>query len=720
MKKNIILTLCFLLVSIVTFAGKFILIPVTETDNLESLFNNNDLKIHYYNDNYVLATADVINYNNAVVLDEHAFADVDAYAIVYCNNDYKEEYLSNVSKSDHALYFGDHFMIMKILSNDFKPAKNDGMVAITNTEASLSRSVFDYPVITEPDENIQSFISQVSTDSVMGYIQSLEDFVTRNCHHANHIAAQNWIKDQYESLGLEVQLHNFNWNYGSPYNNNNVIAIQYGTEFPDEFIVLGGHYDSYTESQNNAPGADDDASGTAGVMETARILSQYDFKRSIIYCAFSAEEYGLYGSGAFAQKCYNEGKNILGYFNLDMTGYLRPEDPIHFCLIYPTNPALTLADYFVNVCDVYFPTIPVTRHSNLPWGDSDHTSFNNKGFKGIWWFEDINCDSPYIHHTAGSSGCGNGCTGNIPCLGDIIGPSVNNPEQVTAFTQAMVASIATLAVFSGEMPPPIAPPTNCIAQYIEDMGVKISWDAPEQNTPVEYYVYRDGDKISQTSELFYEDTINGFGLYCYQVTAIYNIEDELIESNYSNESCALIPPPIMPPTNCLAQYIEEVGIEISWEPPIVDINVEHYVLYRDNAQIDKTQQLSYLDSVTDVGWYCYQVAAVFKINDEMVESALSNESCDSVPFIDDNIIEYNSNYKIFPNPTTGELQVTSNKLQVTSDKLQVEIYDVFGRAITTPYSLLTTHYSINVSHLPAGIYFIKIGDEFVGKFVKTT
>jgi hypothetical protein len=421
--------------------------------------------------------------------------------------DDKAVYLQAESENALALYSGEHFFIMQLLSEEFKPAKNDGMIAITNTEAHLPKSTVSYPVITEPDENVQNLISQVNTESVMGYIQSLENFVSRRYDHPNGVLAQNWIKDQYEALGLEVELQTL------PYPSNsskNVIAVQMGTEFPNEYIVLGGHYDTYTyESPNNAPGADDDASGSSGVLETARILSQYDFKYSIVYCAFSAEEIGLYGSEAYASWCQQQGMNILGYFNLDMTGYLTPGDPIHFCLIYPSG-ALTLADYFVNISEVYFPTIQVTRHANLPWGDSDHTSFNNKGYKGIWWFEDINCDSPFIHHTAGSSGCGNNCTGSISCLGDLIGPSVNNSEQVTVFTQAMVACIATLAEFDGEAPPPLAPPTNCTAEYVENMSIEVTWVAPTTNTPDEYYVYRDEEKIFATAALTYTDEVEDF------------------------------------------------------------------------------------------------------------------------------------------------------------------------------------------------------------------
>jgi hypothetical protein len=712
MKKNLILTICLLFVYLVSFAGKFVFIPVTETQNLETLFQNNDLKIHYYCDNYVLASTDAVNIEGTVVLDENAFGDVNAYAIVYCLEDDKAVYLQAESENALALYSGEHFFIMKLLSEDFKPAKNDGMIAITNTEARLPKSTISYPIITEPDENVQNLISQVNTESVMGYIQSLEDFVTRRYDHANGVLAQNWIKDQYEAMGLEVELQTL------PYPTNsskNVIAVQMGTEFPNEYIVLGGHFDSYTyESINNAPGADDDASGSSGILEVARILSQHEFKRTIIYCAFSAEEIGLYGSSAYATRCQQQGMNILGYFNLDMTGYLTPGDPIHFCLIYP-NGALTLADYFVNISEIYFPTIPVSRHANLPWGDSDHTSFNNKGYKGIWWFEDINCDSPFIHHTQGNNGCGNNCTGTIPCTGDIIGPtaSVNNPEQVTVFTQAMVACIATLAELDGEAPPPLAPPTNCKAEFIENMSIQITWDAPTTNTPDTYYIYRDGEYFTESETTSYTDEVEDFEEYCYTVTAIYSGT----ESVQSNKSCASVPPPPPPPapTNCTATWVEEEAninnnILVTWDAP-AESAPDAYFVYRDETKITQTTDTQFVDALETTGEYCYKIKAIY----EEEQSDFSNQSCAEIPTID-GIKELNSKYVIYPNPATNELRVTSYKLQVEN----IEIFDVSGRIQkgTKARKESTKEVVIDISGLAPGIYFVKIANEMVGKFVK--
>jgi len=708
MKKSILLTLCFLAISFISLAGKFVLIPVNEVNNLESLFNHKDLKIHYYCDNFVLATAtEVVNFEGMAVLDEEAFADVDSYVIVYCLEDYKPEYLARTAASAKTLYSGEHFLIMKILSDDFMPAKNDGMVAVTNQKSRLPQSDIVYPAVKESNENIVNLISQVCTQSVMSYIQTLQDFESRNAWNTPKITeARNWIKEQYEALNVDVTIQNYTYSYYGTRNGANVIAIQLGTEFPDQFVVCGAHYDSYTyENINDAPGADDNASGTAGVLATAKILSQYDFKRSIIYCAFSDEEYGLYGSNAYVQKCANEGMNIVGYFNLDMIGYLKPGNSIHAALIYPSG-ALSLADFFVDVCDVYFPEIPISRHASLPWGNSDHTSFNNKGYKGIWWFEDVDCNSPYIHHISGGSGCSSPCLGNIPCLGDIIGPSVNNSEQVSVFTKMLVASIASLAILDEETVSFAFPPVNCVANYLEGTNLEVTWDSPPENTPDLYFVYRDGDKIVETVNTYYIDTVKGNELYCYTITALYCDT----ESDFSNEACESVPIlPFAPPTNCVAENYFEMQIKITWEAPEENVP-DGYFVYRESVKIfeEPITTLDFFDVPDVSGEYCYNVTAVYG----GIESEFSNQSCAEAY---NNIAEYSSIFKIYPNPAQDELRIKNYELR----EGEVEIFDINGRKQSSHYIVpSSSDYFINISHLPAGVYFARIAKEVVGKFVK--
>ena len=114
-----------------------------------------------------------------------------------------------------------------------------------------------------------------------------------------------------------------------------------------------------------------------------------------------------------------------------MNGYLHPGNEIHVDLIYPDNVEV-LGEYYKNIASVYFPEMEV-RHIEFTKGDSDHTSFNNKGFMGIYPFEDKDNYSPYMH-----------------TLEDVIGISVNSFEQSQRFTQMNIACVATLATLSTE------------------------------------------------------------------------------------------------------------------------------------------------------------------------------------------------------------------------------------------------------------------------------
>ena len=266
-------------------------------------------------------------------------------------------------------------------------------------------------------------IQEVDTGQFMPSIRHLSAYTTRLYSSPQAIEAQNWIKDQFEALGLTVELQDFpSWGGSS----DNVIAVLPGKVTPEEYVHVGAHYDSYSFS-GTAPGADDDASGTSGVIEVARILSQYAFERSIVFCAFSAEEVGLVGSEYYASNAATQGMDILGYFNFDMIGYLNPGDEIHTDMIAPSS-ANELKNFYIDVAGIYLPDFEVAEAEPIG-GDSDHTSFNNHGYMGIFPFEDTPNYSPYIH------------TGQ-----DKIGPSVNSPEMAKTFIQANLACLATLAI----------------------------------------------------------------------------------------------------------------------------------------------------------------------------------------------------------------------------------------------------------------------------------
>ena len=114
-----------------------------------------------------------------------------------------------------------------------------------------------------------------------------------------------------QSFGLQVEVRSFTSSYGTHYN---VVATQTGVAYPNAYYVIGAHYDSA-----GTPGADDNASGVAGVMEIARILSTYRTDYTIKYMAFDMEEYGLYGSWAYASTHWTD--DIRGMISMDMIAF---------------------------------------------------------------------------------------------------------------------------------------------------------------------------------------------------------------------------------------------------------------------------------------------------------------------------------------------------------------------------------------------------------------
>lgn len=513
MKKKLALFALMFLTTL-AFSQKFVIINVENLKDTQRLFGNQNLKIHYYNDDFVLATTldgfDAAQ-NDITVLDNDAFASNDAYYITYCDKNNQDSYISNVKENLQVIYRNDNLLIVKSIGGTALPFKNDGVVAVFDKEAKLPVVTRDYPVITEENPIIREMMNQVNMDSLEATVQFLQDYGERKFNGSHIAQARDWVEAKMLSYGLETEVQEFHvssW-MGSA-TCHNLIGIQRGTLYPDTYVVCGSHYDSFAWS-DLCPGADDNATGTAAVLESARILTQYEFEYSIIYCVFSAEECGLYGSEAYADRCASEGMEILGYFNNDMNGYLNPGDEIHIDCIYP-NSVEPIGAYYMNVGSVYFPEMQI-QHVNLDYGDSDHTSFNNVGYMGIYPFEDVNHESPYIHTSE-----------------DLIGNSVNSFEMSQRYTQMNIGCLTELANPTGEAPVVACnAPQNFFIDYPigkEMTSLLLSWQAPEEGSTgdlVRYDVYRDMNLIdSMEDELSYIDTITVGVTALYHVVAVYS------------------------------------------------------------------------------------------------------------------------------------------------------------------------------------------------------
>lgn len=525
MKKLSLLAIT-LFISFTAFTQTLVHIPISNEQSVAPLFKNPTLIVHHYTNSFVIATCNSAIKSNMEALDTSPWKDGESYYVVYTDDSVnKELYLQSISKTSSILIDQNSYLIVKTneaFYGQLQPAKNDGMVRIFNKEAKLPLYTIHHTAKSStPDPYIEGLLAQVSGENITASVQHLQEYGTRNAYAPESVEAEQWIYQQFADLGLEVETMDFTMPSGSA--SDNVIATLTGTKYPNEYVVVGGHYDSVSSS-GDAPGADDNASGTAAVIEIARILSSQELDRSIIFCAFSGEEYGLYGSAAFAKQCANQGLNIHGYFNLDMIGYLEEGGTMKSTLIYP-QPAQELADFYMNICSIYLPDF-IVEPGSFSGGDSDHTSFNNNGYMGIFPFENIDAYSPYIH------------TSN-----DIIGPSYNNQDQAVVFTQASLA--ATVAMANR-----ILPPQNLIA-IPQNGSVKLTWNAMADIDS--YTIYRNNIAIAWPAENEYIDyAVENGTQYSYFVTAIYSDTQE--ESDPSNTVTVTPAPPIEIP---FAIYFED-------------------------------------------------------------------------------------------------------------------------------------------------------------------
>jgi hypothetical protein len=519
LQKKFFLIILALLIGNILMAGKLVLVKTSNPEHAQQLIANPAFAVHYYSDAFVIATVSFAPKEEHVVLDEQAWQSENSYYLVFIEQEEVQNYLTQKASNLNVLHTDKNFLIGSIdekIYGQLQPYKNDGLVRIQNSTAKIPETgYFSKSRSFTSDPFVVDLINQVVPQNITATVQHLQDYGTRNAYHAQSVAAQNWIRDQFLAMGLAVEVMDFNMPGGSA--SDNVIATLPGTKYPNEYIICGGHYDSYSNS-GGAPGADDNASGTAGVMEIARIMSQYSFDRTIVFCAFSGEEYGLYGSAAYASRAANQGMNILGYYNLDMIGYLKPGNiALKTTLIYPSF-AQPLATFYTEVCSTYLPGF-IVQPGFLSGGDSDHTSFNNNGFMGIFPFEAVPDYSPYIH------------TSN-----DIVGLSYNSAVQAGVFTQASLAAMITMA---NQLKAPAQ-----FSAMAGDRMVELNWG--EIPDAAGFNIYRDNALlVSTTNNRYFDLEVQNGTPYIYYVTAVYG--DEGIESSPSNAVTAIPMPPMALP-----------------------------------------------------------------------------------------------------------------------------------------------------------------------------
>lgn len=199
---------------------------------------------------------------------------------------------------------------------------------------------------------VKKIVDEVSEQNIAATLKKLEGFETRNTFSATDDpahgigAARKWIYDQFRSYSPKLEVYYDSYKVKKQprvfrdVEVVNVVAVLPGTTNKDRQVIISAHYDSLNRISKpgtpepgeqpevddektvaaRAPGVTDDASGTAAVMELARIMSQYQFEKTIVFVTFAGEEQALIGSSPFAVKAEKEKRQIEGVLNNDIIG----------------------------------------------------------------------------------------------------------------------------------------------------------------------------------------------------------------------------------------------------------------------------------------------------------------------------------------------------------------------------------------------------------------
>jgi len=260
----------------------------------------------------------------------------------------------------------------------------------------------------------QGGITAESMGAHISQIQGARHALGTQAERTKLTEVAGYIHTQLGSFGLSVEEDPVTYS-GQTFPN--VIGVLPGTVCPDTAFIVGAHYDSV----GGSPGADDDGSGVAGMLEIARLLSAQSFQPSIEFVGFSFEEDGLVGSRHMAAEAKAAGKDILGMFSLEMIGYTcdvpgcqtypvpipgAPDVGNFIALVANTNSA-PLLQTFLDAASVSVPGLPLQQlvvpdnGGSVPdTRRSDHAPFWDQGYQALMVTDTANYRNPNYHHAS--------------------------------------------------------------------------------------------------------------------------------------------------------------------------------------------------------------------------------------------------------------------------------------------------------------------------------
>ncbi len=429
---------------------------------------------------------------------------------------------------------------------------------------------------------LEDLIGQVEQDSLRSYTLRLEAFGHRATGTDSGYAARDWIASKFTEFGYEsvviVPFDSYRREFLTeiPCESYNVMAVKEGSVYPDWKIVVCGHFDTFI----NSPGADNNASGTAAVLEMARILSDVPSEMTIVFIAFDANESDLLGSYNFVEDVIEQGDDIVLVVNADKIASLGNDARAN--LYTGPEPAYALIwDYLANTyCGI--------EADLFCDGGSDHQPFVEAGFDAIYVQEGYDSE-PFPDNSTGL-----------------------DFDYMTRMVQATLATV----YFVDEYPRPVRV-ASC-RQVGDGESILVNWEAPLNQNIDEYRVGAfPVDNINQVRWVsvsptdtncivtgLIEDKQYGF---CVRVVD----EDSRVSVPYYD--CQYIIPSSIPfaPFSILAVPLHE-AVKITWKSDNTELDFDHLAVIRDGAIAGETLDSMYVDSDPSIGgdMHSYYVTAV--------------------------------------------------------------------------------------------------------------
>jgi len=266
------------------------------------------------------------------------------------------------------------------------------------------------PFLLIGDERTLGLKDMISIENLKQHVQNLHFDRNPHDHYSELNQAAQYIKKEFLKIGWDVKEDLFQWE-GRPYQN--IIGEKRGTTSPDKVLILGAHYDTVSGS----PGADDNASAIAVLLEVARNIQGVATRPTVRLIAFSLEEPGYIGSTHYAAEARKRGEKILAMISLEMVGFTGPKQDYPLYLnrkYYPTagdfigiignEMSKGLLERIRRAIQTHVPELP-SEYLLVPKNGvgmeevrlSDHSPFWDHGFPALMVTDTAFLRNPHYH-----------------------------------------------------------------------------------------------------------------------------------------------------------------------------------------------------------------------------------------------------------------------------------------------------------------------------------